>query len=107
MKAQQWVAKWADWAGCSNDPRDSETQPARYRCIHGELHVRLVKSLSPTLWVQIDQLPTGNYPARSQLREIPMLSEVRLPVMPLTEIETGDRHARGVLARMRERVHAA
>ncbi|MCO6008660.1 helix-turn-helix domain-containing protein [Actinoallomurus purpureus] len=106
MKAQQWMAKWADWVGYSNDPRDSETQPARYRCIHGELHVRLVKSLSPTLWVQLDQLPTGDYPPRSRLREIPVLSEVRLPVAPLTEIETEGRHARRILVRMRARTSA-
>jgi transcriptional regulator with XRE-family HTH domain len=101
MHVRRWVEKWRDWDGTTVDPRDAESPPARYRCIHGELRVRLVSALDPTIFVELSDLSTSGLAPSSLHRKVPVLTRVRLPVAPLAEIETSDGWARRVLQRMR------
>jgi transcriptional regulator with XRE-family HTH domain len=101
MHVRRWVEQWRDWDGTTVDPRDAESPPARYRCLHGELRVRLVRALEPTMFVELRDLSTSGTPPSSLRRKVPVLTEVRLPVVPLAEIETSDGWARRVLQRMR------
>ncbi len=126
MGASRWDVKWREWSGgLSRDPREAEedalwaearTQGAgpleherresgrtafSYRCPHGEFRLRLVDRLVPTLWVDLDDLPTAHRPVSRTGREIPLLTRIRLPVVPIAEIEVADGFACRVLRRMR------
>jgi transcriptional regulator with XRE-family HTH domain len=101
MHVRRWVEQWRDWDGGTVDPRDAQSPPARYRCLHGELRVRLVPVLEPTMFVELSDLSTSGMPPSSLRRKVPVLTEVRLPVVPLAEIETSDGWAHRVLQRMR------
>lgn len=101
MRARRWVQKWRDWDGSFVDPRDTEGGPARYQCIHGEFRIRLTRTLSPSVWVEVDDLPTPAVPPISLLRKIPVLTQAKIATVPLAEIEAGDGYARRVLQRVR------
>lgn len=124
MRAARWCVKWQEWGGMTtNDPREAEEDvelmmaggPGRsawsggsggrtafsYRCMHGELRLRLVDEPAPVLWAEIEELPGGGVPPVSLRRSIPVLTRVRLPLVPLAEIEVADAYARRVLDRMR------
>ncbi|GLY76478.1 hypothetical protein Airi01_047450 [Actinoallomurus iriomotensis] len=100
--ARQWVDRWQSWQGSCLDPRDTECPPARYRCRHGEFRVRLAGELSPKVWVELEDLPAPDLAPVSLFRRVPLLTRARLPVVPLTEIETDEAYARRVLDRVRE-----
>ncbi|MEV5711410.1 helix-turn-helix transcriptional regulator [Actinoallomurus sp. NPDC052274] len=120
MRASRWSVFWLQWsASASNDPREAEadmaalarrdgatTQPSgpdafSYECRHGRFRIRLVDELAPVLWADIEDLSQDCARATSLLRAMPMLTRVRLPLVPLAEVETADRYARRVLDRMR------
>lgn len=106
MHVRRWVEQWRDWDGTTVDPRDAQSPPARYRCLHGELRVRLVPVLEPTMFVELSDLSTSGIPPSSLRRKVPVLTEVRLPVVPLADIETSDGWAHRVLQRMRAQAGA-
>lgn len=120
MRAARWNVFWLQWSrSASNDPREAEADMAAlarrngatsppsgpdafsYRCTHGEIRIRLVDELAPALWVEIEDLSQDCARASSLLRTMPMLTRVRLPLVPLAEVETADAYARRVLDRMR------
>lgn len=127
MGATRWDVNWNEWSGgLPRDPRAAEEDalwaeartgrsgpPERsgreygrtafsYRCHHGEFRLRLVERLTPTLWVDLDGLSAEHRPVGRSRAEIPLFTRVRLPVVPLAEIEVADGYARRVLQRMRE-----
>ncbi|GLY91675.1 hypothetical protein Airi02_096030 [Actinoallomurus iriomotensis] len=102
MRARQWVDRWQSRQGSCLDPRDTECPPARYRCRHGEFRVRLAGELSPKVWVELEDLPAPDLAPVSLFQRVPLLTRARLPVVPLTEIETDEAYARRVLDRVRE-----
>ncbi|WP_433176918.1 helix-turn-helix domain-containing protein [Actinoallomurus sp. CA-150999] len=53
------------------------------------------------LWTEIEELPTKCLHPISIFRKVPMLTRVRLPLVPLPEIQATDGYARRVLDRMR------
>jgi hypothetical protein len=56
------------------------------------------------VFVELSELPACGVVPVSVLRKVPVLAQVRLPVVPLTDIEIGDRAVGRVLQRMRTRV---
>jgi hypothetical protein len=54
--------------------------------------------------VELSELPACGVVPVSVLRKVPVLAQVRLPVVPLTDIEIGDSAVGRVLQRMRTRV---
>ncbi|MFL6054125.1 MAG: helix-turn-helix domain-containing protein [Actinoallomurus sp.] len=122
MRASRWNVYWLQWGGpMSLDPREAEEEqeelaaaadgrgtpsgsgrdPFTYKCTHGEFRIRLADEFAPTLWTEIEELSQTCLRATSFRRKIPMLTRVRLPVVPLAEIQTTDGFARRVLERMR------
>ena len=128
MRASRWNMYWLQWGGhVSLDPREAEEEqkeaaradgtafgrgrvsagaehgktPLCYRCTHGEFRLRLVDELEPALWTEIEELPTNCLHPISIFRRVPMLTRVRLPLVPLSEIQATDGYARRVLDRMR------
>jgi transcriptional regulator with XRE-family HTH domain len=82
LQGRRWNEKWGEWGvGVSRDPREDGWTPRLYLSTWGKIKIRLVTDTTPALWVELDGL--------------------RLPVVPLTDIETTDRWARRVLQRMR------
>lgn len=102
MRARQWAEKWRSWDAPSLDPRATECRPARYRCLHGEFQVRLVEKLTPTVWVELEDLPAPDVAPVSLFRRVPLLTRVRLPVVPLGEIQADETYTRRVLDRVRQ-----
>jgi transcriptional regulator with XRE-family HTH domain len=113
MRARRWSLNWLQFGGLTaNDPREAEEDARHmaggaartaltYRCIHGEFRLRLVDELVPKLWADIDRLPSDGVPPTSFRRSVPVLSQVRLPLVPLADIQVTDGYARRVLDRMR------
>ncbi|GAA4620702.1 hypothetical protein GCM10023196_005740 [Actinoallomurus vinaceus] len=124
MRASRWNVYWLQWGGPGSlDPREAEEEqkeaasadgrgragvgaehgrtPLCYRCTHGEFRLRLVDELKPALWTEIEELPTNCLHPISIFRKVPMLTRVRLPLVPLAEIQATDGYARRVLDRMR------
>jgi transcriptional regulator with XRE-family HTH domain len=84
----------------SRDPREKGSE--HYLCIAGRFRVRLVDRYQPVLWADIDPLPevVGMLPSINGLPLLPPLTKVRLAVVPLTEIQATDGHAKRVIERM-------
>jgi transcriptional regulator with XRE-family HTH domain len=101
MAARRWCAKWGEWTGVA-DPRDELDGP-RWRCVHGEMLIRLVDRHEALLWVDFDELPLARGRIVSFATPPTPLTSARVPVVPLFEVETVDSHASRVLERMRGR----
>jgi transcriptional regulator with XRE-family HTH domain len=87
----------------SRDPREPGAD--YYTCIAGRIRVRLIDEYRPGLWVDIDPLPgtDEDLPSIYNRPKPPPLTKVRLPVVPLTEIQVSDSHARRVIERIAAR----
>ncbi len=84
----------------SLDPRRPGSE--RYLCIAGRFRVRLIDSYQPVLWADIDPLPEAimNLPSVNGHPRPAPLTRARVAVVPLTEIQATDGHAKRVIERM-------
>lgn len=87
----------------SLDPR--EPGDDFYTCIAGRFRIRLIDDYRPRLWVDIDPLPEAicSLPSLYGLTVPPPLTRAHLAVVPLTEIQASDSHARRVITRIAAR----
>ncbi|WP_345464661.1 hypothetical protein [Actinoallomurus oryzae] len=71
--------------------------------MHGEFHVLLVDELRPRVWFELEDLPKPGVAPIFLFRKIPLATRIRLPVVPLAEIQTDDTYALRVLERLGRR----
>lgn len=85
------------------DPRQPGSE--RYLCIAGRFRIRLIEVYQPVLWADIDPLPAPlmRLPSISGLPLPDPLTRARVAVVPLTEIQATDGHAKRVIERMTAR----
>jgi transcriptional regulator with XRE-family HTH domain len=84
----------------SRDPRRPGSE--HYLCIAGRFRIRLAGTYQPVLWADIDPLPDplGRLPSINGLPLPGPLGRARVAVVPLTEIQATDGHARRIIERM-------
>lgn len=84
----------------SRDPRRPGSE--HYLCIAGPFRIRLIDSYQPVLWAEIDPLPEAmtRLPSINGLPLPGPLTRARVAVVPLTEIQASDGHAKRVIERM-------
>jgi transcriptional regulator with XRE-family HTH domain len=85
------------------DPREPGAD--YYTCISGRIRLRLIERYEPVIWVIIDPLPEPEFWLAS-IAGPPLpapLSSARLAVIPLTELQATDNHARRVITRITAR----
>lgn len=75
------------------DPRQKGSD--RYKTPFGNLRLRIVDVLAPTLWLDIDPLPQDRLPIGRDA-----ITRVRVALVPLREVETTNLEAKRILDRM-------
>ncbi len=84
----------------SRDPRRPGSE--HYLSVAGPFRVRLIDTYRPVLWADIDPLPEAmiNLPSINGVPRPAPLARARVAVVPLTEIQATDGHAKRVIERM-------